>query len=276
MGAGFFADHFSGQASSCEGSRRPKDRKLDTTLVKGFAVLHALSMSEEPLGISGLSEQLQIGKSNVHRLLATLGALGYVQQEPATRHYASTLKLWELGSTIARRDPLVRAAKPVMHALHEQTGEAVYMATLSGVDVLYLEKLESSRGAKAASYVGLRMPAITTASGKVLLAGQQDARAIAEDAIAALPGDLSVDLEDILAEFDEIGKRGFALSDSSWIRGVNALAVAIPNGGRPPVGSIGISVLPDRYDVEQLERLAPQLFNAAAEIAATLGVGRGA
>ena len=248
-------------------------KKLDTTLVKGFAVLQALAVAEGPLGISTLSEQLGIGKSNVHRLLMTMTALGYVRKEAATRQYAPTLKLWELGTAIARRNPLIRAARPVMQALHEETGEAVYMSMLSGIDILYLEKIESSKGAKSPSRIGLRMPAVTTASGKVLLAHQPNRAALVEMAIGELPTDAVIKIDDVLAEFEEIRIKGFAVSDSGWIRGVNALAVGIPNRGRPPLGAIGISVLPDRYDVNQLERLAPKLFNAATEIASTLGVG---
>ncbi|MEO5597194.1 MAG: helix-turn-helix domain-containing protein, partial [Novosphingobium sp.] len=59
--------------------------RLDTTLVKGLRILEALALSNEPLGVSALSETLGIGRSNTHRLLKTLSATGYVGQEPGTR-----------------------------------------------------------------------------------------------------------------------------------------------------------------------------------------------
>jgi DNA-binding IclR family transcriptional regulator len=250
-------------------------RKLDTTLVKGFAVLNALALADAPLGISALSEQLGIGKSNVHRLLTTMAELGYVQRESATRQYSPTLKLWELGTAVARRNLLIRAAKPVMQALHEDTGESVYMSMLLGTEILYLEKIESTRGAKSPSRIGLRVPALATASGKVLLADQPNSRALVISAMRNVPADANISAESIMAEFDEIRLNGYALSDSGWIRGVNALAVAVPNSGQPAVAAIGISVMPDRYSLLQLKKLAPKLFNSAAQIAATSGPAQG-
>lgn len=247
-------------------------RKLDATLMKGFAILDALASAETPLGVSALSEMLGFGKSNVHRLLYTLSSLGYVQQEAATRHYSPTMKAWELGTQVARRNPLLRAGNSVMQVLHEKTGETVYMSMLSGSDILYLQILSSSRSATSPALVGLRWPAVMTASGKVLLAFQENIPAVVAEAAMKLPPGAPLDVDATIREFEEIQQRRYALSDSGWIRGVNAIAVAIPNRRRPPVASIGISTLPDRSDLPQLAKFAPQLLNAATQIATNLGM----
>ena len=65
-----------------------------------MSVLEFLARAGGPVRLSTIAEQLNLQKSNVHRLLATLTELGYVVQEPETGRYALTLRMWELGAAV--------------------------------------------------------------------------------------------------------------------------------------------------------------------------------
>mgnify|MGYP003339094186 FL=1 len=56
---------------------------MDTTVIKALTILEALASSDTPLGVTELANRLGLSKSNVHRLLQTLGSRGYVL---ATNH----------------------------------------------------------------------------------------------------------------------------------------------------------------------------------------------
>ncbi len=53
---------------------------MDTTVVKALTVLETLASSATALGVTELATRLGLSKSNVHRLLQTLAACGYVLQ----------------------------------------------------------------------------------------------------------------------------------------------------------------------------------------------------
>ena len=69
-------------------------QSVDRTLT----ILEVLSDYEEGLGITEISEKVELHKSTVHRLLNTLIYKGYIKQDKNTNKYGLTLKLFELGN----------------------------------------------------------------------------------------------------------------------------------------------------------------------------------
>ena len=245
--------------------------RLDTTLVKGLRILEALAQSNEPLGVSTLSETLGIGRSNTHRLLKTLSATGYVSQEPGTRRYMATLKTWEQGSLVVERSRLRRAAQPVLRRLQEETGEVVFLAVLHGSEILYVIKIDPVYHLATAARAGLRVPAIFTASGKALLANQPDPERLINDIAARIPSFDPENKAALLKEMETIRAEGFASSVNGWTAHATSIAVAVPNAHLPPVAAIGIVTLSTEASHDKLSRFAALLQRTAAEISDAVG-----
>jgi IclR family acetate operon transcriptional repressor len=70
------------------------------SLEKTLVVLETMVSSDESLSLMEISKASGLGKGNVHRILDTLRANGYVRQESSTRQYGIGVKLIELGSRI--------------------------------------------------------------------------------------------------------------------------------------------------------------------------------
>lgn len=60
---------------------------MNSTLQTGLLVLERLLASGRPLGVCEIARDLDKGKSNVHRVLATLSSRGFVNQDCGTRKY---------------------------------------------------------------------------------------------------------------------------------------------------------------------------------------------
>lgn len=264
------ADNAADKGITIDGTPAPTPR-LDTTLVKGFTVLHALTSSEVPLGISAISALTGIGKSNTHRLLTTLIELGFARKEDDTRRYAPTIKMWEIGSQIVGRSMLRRAAQPVFRDLLGEGEETIYLAVLSGTDILYLDKFGTFDGPRSKLRLGLRVPAIYTAGGKVLAAQQLDPRGFVDQVLLKSPEAPRLDIGKLMVELDTIRNDGFALSVSGWSPGIMAVAAPLIQGTQPPVAALGISVPIDRVSMKDLRRRVPSLLDGAARIVDSLG-----
>ena len=80
-----------------ESSDLPNNKAgLDKSFSKGLILLQHLATCDDPAGISDLSVALGMTKSNVHRLLQTLAAYGFVHKNTKSR-YSPSLRYWEMG-----------------------------------------------------------------------------------------------------------------------------------------------------------------------------------
>lgn len=242
---------------------------MDTTLTKGIRLLEALCASEARRGVTELAVELGLQKSNVYRLLRTLVALGYVDQDTATSRYGPSLRLWEFGAMVADRLDLRTVARPRLLKLAEETQETVHLSILSGLEVVFIDKVDSPFPLRAYSRVGGRAPAHCVATGKALLA-------FADDDTFALIGQTKlrrftrasiVSRARLLKELAQVRLRGYALNRGEWREGVNGLAVPIFDHTRRVVAAVGITlpaVLPS-------PKLVGHIRKCAAEISESLG-----
>jgi IclR family transcriptional regulator, KDG regulon repressor len=244
---------------------------LDTTVAKGLGVLQFLARAGGPVRLSTVAEELQLRKSNVHRLLATLTELGYVTQEPETGRYAPTLLIWELGAAVLAAHPAKRAAAPFMQELHRTTGETVSLTVLDGDDVLYLDKVLSPRQLRFSSRPGSREPAARIAAGKAMLAYEPKARAIVERS-AKRPGDgPRIVVDAVMKELEQVRIKGYAYAESGLTPGVVAIAAPIMGRDDRAAAALSVSGPAERLTKAKAQAVIEAVLNVCARIADTAG-----
>src|ERR1700722_10414831 len=158
------------QPASAPKARAQPDRAQLASVRNAARVLRAFSRAGQELGITELSRQLGLGKSTVHRLVTTLTAERLLERGSTPGRYRLGLVLYELGSRVTEHVDLHQAALPALATLRHETGEMVHVAVLDGLEVVYVERLESHNLLPIFRQVGHRLPAHWTSSGKILLA----------------------------------------------------------------------------------------------------------
>ncbi|MEL7026992.1 MAG: IclR family transcriptional regulator, partial [Pseudomonadota bacterium] len=146
-----------------------KPPKVDTTLSKGLSILENLAGSPNGKGVTELSKELGLTKSNTFRLLQTLTTLGYVQHK-ADKTYAATLKAWRVGRASVENLNLRDLAAPELAFLSTETGETVYLAVRENLSVVYIDKLDSQKPIRSWNAVGGTAPLHCVSTGKAILA----------------------------------------------------------------------------------------------------------
>lgn len=233
--------------------------------------MEMLAQHGKAVGVTEIARALGLQKSNAHRLLNTLMALGYVQKEPGTPLYQASLKTWEFGCKIINRNQLRRAARPFLQQLHAETAEAVFLAVLNGIDILYLDTIDAAYPLQSGIKSGWRVPAAFPASGRALLAHQPEPEKLLHRTVREMPQAASLDIAKLLRELADIRHRGYATTISGWTNGRNSIAAPIMGGHRPPLAGIGIGGPAERMGPERLEALAKPILNAATRIAEIVG-----
>ncbi|MDP2127342.1 MAG: IclR family transcriptional regulator [Pseudohongiella sp.] len=243
---------------------------MDSTLLKGLTLLELLTQSPVPVGVSALATKLALPKSNVHRTLGTLVSAGYVRRlENGT--YEASLKVWELGMQVMKRNQLRRAAIAFMHALQGVTTETVTLVAPDGDDCLYIHQMEASAPLRISTAAGERAPAVMTISGRVMMAFYADAEHRAQrlyDAVSPRP---PFGLETLLSDLKTIRQNGYAMSGSHWRPGINSMAGVICGPDGVPVGAIAVAGSKERFTGEKMQELVQPLLSACANVSRALG-----
>src|SRR6516162_10147445 len=97
--------------------RREKSNYTIQSVSHALDVLEQFNGSVDEIGVTELSKRLKLHKNNVFRLLATLEARGYIEQNKLTESYRLGLKCLNLGRSYINHMGLVRQARPILSDL---------------------------------------------------------------------------------------------------------------------------------------------------------------
>ena len=145
-----------------------RDGRSTSVLARGFAVLDSFRQREDHLTLAELAQRTGLPRSTVHRIASELAELGLIKK--TSDGYELGLTLFEIGNRAAQTAGLQEIALPYLGALLEMTRQVVNVAVLDGTEVVYVDRLHAKRNSKMRTGIGSRLPAHSTALGKVLLA----------------------------------------------------------------------------------------------------------
>ena len=211
-----------------------------------FSVLEALSQTPGAIGTSELARRLGQTKARVHRHLATLRELGFVEKDSATDGYRLGWKSYKLGVAVAENFGLKRIAQRHLLRLHRDSGHTVALAMPAGPgSVTVVETLESSGPVSITVRPGSVIPASSAALGRAILAFRGD------------PPDASL---------ATVRKRWYELAVNERLPGVAALAAPIFDDTGLAVASVGVIGSQAHITQPPKAALLAQVQQAAAAI----------
>lgn len=245
---------------------------MDKVFLKGLTVLETLAASEAPRGITDLANDLNLTKSNVHRLLQALVHRGYAEKDESSGRYQCTMRLWQLGSSLASRIEVRPVARPYMAKLVKQTQEAAHLSILDGTRILYIDKIDSPQPIGAHSTVGGHAPPHCVATGKAMLACLSDSEV--RQRLASLPKFTSrtiTDMGELLRELEKVRQQRYAINRGEWRETVCGTASPIFDASGQACAAIGISGPATRLTLGRLNELASFVVKAANSVSLALG-----
>jgi len=236
-------------------------------------VLRAFGEAGQELGIAELSRRLGIGKSTVHRIVTTLTEERLLERSAAGR-YRLGLAVYELGTGVTEHVDLHQAALPVLTHLRHTTGEMVHVAVLDGLEVVYVERLESYHLMPIFRRVGHRVPAHITSSGKVLLAAlpapELELR-LRDWAPIAVTARAITDRSRLLAELRRTSDRGWGDNLEEGYKGVVSVGAPIRGADGAVAAAVSVVGASTRMIAPVMRRTVSQVLEAAGLISRRLG-----
>lgn len=259
--------------------RKPEITKLegDTPAQRLLALLEVIAEKDQFFTLQSLVEETGMPKPTLHRMLQQLETSGMLQREADSRHYSKGSRLRRLAENLLLNDTVHGARHSVLSQLVEEVGESCNITSLSGGEVLYLDRVETSAALRFYLHPGSRVPVHCSASGKLFLAQMSKAqcrRLLRQIPLKAFTRNTLTDIDALEAEIDTVRHNGFAYDDEEFLPGLICIAVLAPDiQGRKSNIGIAIQAPIMRMTREKALQCLPALQRAATAIA---GINQGA
>ncbi len=247
---------------------------------KAPAVDYALEIIEyfasqnTEIGISDISNALQINKNAVSRVLEALLEKNWIyMSDGSQKKYRLTLRPFSLITKYTENNSLVKIATPYIEKLNRIFGDSVYLGIKNGRHVLYLVHCDSTREVRINGRTGGEYPLHCAAPGKVLLGFShiEEIRNYFHTPIERKTENTIMDFDSFMAEADKIKKAGYAIDNQEFAKGIICIAVPVYDSAGNVAASIGVSTLTLYEELDTLTEKYKLLKKAADEVSTNLG-----
>ena len=238
------------------------------SLQKAIEVLNCFS-KKQPLGVSEISQELGLYKSNVYNILSTFRAMEYLEQDEETGKYRLGAGVFALCRALSDSFNITDIAIPHMREIGQKIKEIIYLAVPHEDDVIYLQAIYPAEAMRPARpLLGERHKMYCTSVGKAMLA-QLDDKVMEEYISRPLKPftDYTItDKEALRRDLLLTRKRGYSFDNMEIEYGVKCVGVPIFNRKGKVEAAMSISCPSLRMSEARIPVFVRLLQEAALEI----------
>lgn len=242
-------------------------RQLKTLITA--ANLLDLVQDQKGVGITKLSEELELAESTVHGYVKTLESWGYLTYEENKYHIG--LEFLNKGGHARTRKPEYDFIIDKLDDLAGQTGERVQFIVEENGRGYYIHTSIGENAVQVDAHIGKKIHLHASSAGKAILAYLPEERfeeVLTEWGTPMYTEQTITDEAALLDELEEIRERGYSVSDQESIEGLRAIGVPIQyQDSDQPLGAISLSGPAHRLQGERFEQEIPnKILGIANEI----------
>jgi IclR family pca regulon transcriptional regulator len=241
------------------------------SLARGLAVIETLAAADEPMTLARVAQSAGLNRAVTRRVLLTLVDVGYVLAHG--RDFTLRPRVLELGEAYRASLRLPAIAVGPMQDLTRSTGRSSALGVLDGADVVHVERVAAGRIVDAVPDIGTRLPARTSALGRVLLAAVPEGalRDVLRGGVAAPSAE---DDDELVATLAGVRAQGHCVVAEELQRGLTSVAAPVRDATGRVVAAVDLALttvtLPDgrvpEDDVAAVRAAAEAISAAAARL----------
>ncbi len=242
-------------------------------LQKLSEILALFSPQRPELSALEIAEQLGRPKSTVYRLLSSITANGFLDQDEDTSRYRVGIRLAGLGLLAQRSTTLQRALYPTLVRLSNLTGETATFMVRNGSIGSTVEMVESFQPLMVPGVLGGHPPLHASAGGKVLIAWMSPAmrRELLGARLERFTPTTITDHGRLNEELSRVQDRRVAVARGEWVSDVFGVAAPVWNHAAAVAAAITVGLPKARASAEQLDKVRQAVIQAASEASAAIG-----
>jgi len=251
------------------------DRDHLRSLEKGLRILELLAQMGTPQRFETLVQESGLSKTTCFRILKTMTLVGFVARDPETRAFRLGPKAVAVGLAAVGSERVREIAAPYMRELREETRATVNLGILVGMEVVFVERMQSPYIMESTLKVGSRLPAHCSSLGKAILAflPDEERQALLEKLTfeRRTPNTIT-DRETFAQELEKIRREGFSVNNEELEVGLFAVAAPLLDRNGVAVAAINLSFPLARYSKEEaMTVLCPRIVEVSQKVSRLLG-----
>ena len=247
-------------------------RYVVPALERGLKVLQLFDRSRVELAPPEIAKALGLPRTTVFRLTQTLENLGFLERNGAAFRLGPAVL--RLGFEYLASLELTEIARPVVEGLRDETNCAAQLVIRDGREVVVVLKAATASMFASNVTVGTRFPAHATILGRTLLCELPDedlARLFPEKQLKSFSQNTPKTLAELTALLAEDRRRGYAISEGFFERGISALAAPVRDRTGRIVAAVSLTLQRQSLEPKELrDKLIEQVRAAAAELSQRL------
>lgn len=249
------------------------DDKSVQSIERALDIIEAVAVEQEGLGLTEIADRVELHKSTVYRIIATLVKRGYLDKNH-DGEYKVGLKLIEAVSCYINSLELQTEARPYVAQITAHLGLTSHLGVLDGDKVVYIEKMDVVSTVKMYSQIGLRMHAYCSSLGKCLLANysKEQLNAIMADCgfIKFTPNTIS-GIDKLHQEIAKVRQQGWAMDNEEYEIGHRCIGAPIYDYRGDIIAAISASGDKHLLTEDRIEEVAEYVKRTALEISKGMG-----
>jgi IclR family KDG regulon transcriptional repressor len=196
---------------------------------KCFAILDLFTRLKKPLGVSEISKALSYNKSTVFNMVHTLSDIGILEKSGENK-FQFGMQLYTLGKAAGRSSELISTVHPYLEKINQETKLSAFLGIRSGLRTVIIDKADTAFDIKIYSEIGMKIPLLAGAGGKVLLAQLSDAEVddiLAKNNLQKFTPNSCVNKKKYKEMVIKVRKEGIAVDMEEYIEGIRGFAVPL-------------------------------------------------
>ncbi|WP_425539679.1 IclR family transcriptional regulator [Microaceticoccus formicicus] len=235
---------------------------------RAFYILEAIA-SSNGMGVTEISNSLNLNKSTAFGLIKTLESLGYIFKNWETDKYKLTYKFATLVSEGSLNDELVQFSKPYLDELSKKYNETIHFVAGTKDEVYYLEKIESKRSIRVYTGIGQSRPLYCTAVGKAILSMRSKDEIeeyIKHNKLERHTQNTIIDSSELMSDLEKARKNGYAIDNCESQDELYCIGVPIMNKMGEGYFALSISFPVFRKSEHNLDEMIQDLLETKENI----------
>ena len=244
-------------------------------VVSRIGLILRIVSEHAPQGISTseLARLSGLTRPTAHRMLASLAAEGFVDNDPLRGRWVLGPELFLMGSVAAARYDITHIAAASLEALARDTGESAFLSVRRGDETVCLMREEGSFPLRSfVLHEGVRFPLGVASAGMAILAYLPDEEISEYLDRHQLQGDWGEphSRREVVRRIEETRQQGWTLNPGLILEGSFGMGAAVFDGAGRPAWALSITGVESRFAPERRPELGRLLLRHAHEITVRL------
>ena len=242
-------------------------------LERGLRLLCEFSRQDKTLSAPELARRLDIPRSTVFRLLATLERMGFVERADGGRDYRLGMSVLRLGFEYLASLELTEIGRPLLDRLRDEIGYSCNLVVRDGRSIVYVSKSVTQTAFISHVNVGTRLPAHATVLGRVLLEDltlPQLRTLYPEEHLEVFSSNTPKTVVELFDMVQADKERGFVLQEGFFETSISTVAAPVRDHSGHVVAALGATIPSPHIDASQLDVIVSRVRETAAELSRLL------